>query len=300
MSVSDVYPMEISYGPGRRGPHAPDMMAHPPGGEFQLMHLNLFETNEGPTRSREHFHDVYHIVIFEEADNQIRLNGELLDTHRGLCVMTHPEDSHCFPPKRPGRTVYHALTFRFADMDAPPPATEVLTHYTGIDLRGALPRFTLPETAMLRLPGLLAALRSPLPPRNAIAEARLHQAILGLFLFVAEQLSAGIATRPPDRSPIEAAHAYLDAHYADGPSIAALARDIGVTPAHFGRAFRERYGVSPGRYRDQLRIDAAVNLLQHSDLLIKTIAYELGYPDSSTFSKAFRRHTGRAPLSYRR
>jgi transcriptional regulator GlxA family with amidase domain len=81
--------------------------------------------------------------------------------------------------------------------------------------------------------------------------------------------------------------------------IAQLARDVGVTPAHFGRAFRERYGISPGRYRDQLRIDAAINLLLHSDLLIKTIAYELGYPDSSTFSKAFRRHTGRAPLSYR-
>jgi len=279
-------------------------MTHPAGGAFQLMHLNLFEVNEGPTRSREHFHDVYHLVIFEEADNQMTLNGKLLATHRGLCVMTHPEDSHCFPPKRTGRTVYHALTFRFSDMSTPPPMTEVLTHYTGIDLTGAPPRFTIPETAMLRLPALLAALRSPVPPRNAVASARLHQAVLGLLLFVAgaireSPLRGTGAGTPRDISPVDAARAYLDVHYAERVSIAELARDVGVTPAHFGRAFRERYGISPGRYRDQLRIDAAVNLLQHSDLLIKTIAYELRYPDSSTFSKAFRRHTGRSPLSYR-
>ena len=189
MSLTDISPLTISYGPGARGPRAPRAMTHPACGEFQLMHLNLFEVNEGPTRSREHFHDVYHIVIFEEADNQMRLNGELLETRRGLCVMTHPGDSHCFPPKRAGRTVYHALTFRFADMSTPPPVMEVLTHYTGIDLVGAPTRFTLPESTMLRLPGLLAALRAPLPPRRTIAGARLHQAIMGLLLFVAAIIS---------------------------------------------------------------------------------------------------------------
>ena len=106
MSFHDVFPLAISYGPASHGPTAPQGMAHSVGGAFQLMHLNLFEMNEGPTRSREHLHDVYHVVIFEEADNQMRLNGKLLETHRGLCVMTHPEDSHCFSPKRPGRTEF--------------------------------------------------------------------------------------------------------------------------------------------------------------------------------------------------
>ncbi len=42
-------------------------------------------------------------------------------------------------------------------------------------------------------------------------------------------------------------------------------------------------------------MEATENLLLHSDLLVKPIAFGLGYPDASTFSKAFHRHTGISP-----
>ncbi|MFT5241327.1 MAG: AraC-like DNA-binding protein [Candidatus Promineifilaceae bacterium] len=300
MSIYDTRPISIEFAATSRSPKAPQAMRHPTHGAFQLTHVNLSELHDGPTRSREHRHDVYHLVIFEQAKNQMRLNRGLVNTHRGLCMMTHPDDSHCFPPKQHGRTVYHAFTFRFADMTAPPPLHSVLTHYTGIALPDAPNAFTLPETAMLRLPGMLAAIHSALVPNAGQGATHLYHALLGLFCFVAEQrrAQAGVQSSK-QRPPAVFARNEIDAHYTDRVSIADLAQHAGVTAAHLGRAFQNRYGISPGRYREQLRMEAAVNLLRHSDLLIKTIAYELGYPDASTFSKAFQRHAGISPKSCR-
>ena len=84
------------------------------------------------------------------------------------------------------------------------------------------------------------------------------------------------------------------------PQVAGFWEKFFFKPGNLGYpVFQTRYGISPGRYRDQLRIEAAENLLRKSDLLVKTIAYELGYPDTSTFSKAFHRHTGKSPLARR-
>ena len=113
---------------------------------------------------------------------------------------------------------------------------------------------------MVRLPGMLAAIRSVLPPRSAADTGRLHHAILGLMLFVGEQLSILIREEAPSHAdPARSARNYLDAHYSERISVAELARHSGVTPAHLGRAFHRRYGTSPGRYRDQLRMEAAVD-----------------------------------------
>lgn len=92
---------------------------------------------------------------------------------------------------------------------------------------------------------------------------------------------------------------FLDTHYAGKLSLNEVAQRCGISSEHLSRAFKRRYGITPSRYRDALRMDAANNLLRHSDLLIKEIAYRLGYPDLFTFSKAFRRHYHCAPGSTR-
>ncbi len=155
---------------------------------------------------------------------------------------------------------------------------------------------------MLRLPALLANLRRLIPPRHATDAAHLYHAILDLFLFVAEKSSEEAARQEknPPSPPEIRARLHLDLRYVDGVPLADVAKAVGVSSAHLGRAFKTRYGVSPGHYRDTLRMEAARNLVANSDLLIKEIAFSLGYPDAATFSKAFLRHTGSSPALFRR
>ncbi|MFW5857377.1 MAG: helix-turn-helix domain-containing protein, partial [Planctomycetota bacterium] len=82
-------------------------------------------------------------------------------------------------------------------------------------------------------------------------------------------------------------------------TLADLAAEANLSPEHFARRFRKRYGASPIAYQHSLRIQAARVLLSSSDLLCKEIAARVGFSDIYAFSKAFRKATGLAPTAYR-
>jgi AraC-like DNA-binding protein len=61
-----------------------------------------------------------------------------------------------------------------------------------------------------------------------------------------------------------------------------------------------QHGVSYTRLADQIRFEVASSLLlSKPELGITQIAYELGYRDPGSFSRAFRRRAGMAPVTYR-
>lgn len=80
----------------------------------------------------------------------------------------------------------------------------------------------------------------------------------------------------------------------------AVAAQLYVSPATLRRRFRERLGVSPGRYRRRRMIDRACELMQQTDLTDQQIAERLGFCDPYYFSRCFKQTIGRSPRGYRR
>lgn len=66
----------------------------------------------------------------------------------------------------------------------------------------------------------------------------------------------------------------------------------------FRKLFTEHYHISPGNYIINNRIFNSQKLLTNSELSIKEIAYQLGYVDAYTFSKQFKKITGRSPSDF--
>ena len=93
---------------------------------------------------------------------------------------------------------------------------------------------------------------------------------------------------------------YIEQHLRDGFSLSALAGVADLSPFHFSRAFKESFGLPPYRYLNERRMKVAKTLLARSDISITQIALELGFSESSSFSTAFRKHTGSTPTDYRR
>ena len=67
----------------------------------------------------------------------------------------------------------------------------------------------------------------------------------------------------------------------------------------FPAAFDSTYGKSPLIFINNRIILEAKRLVLYSDLMIKEIAYMLGYDDPSYFVKHFKRHTGYLPSEFR-
>ncbi|WP_411142818.1 GyrI-like domain-containing protein [Streptomyces sp. x-80] len=78
-----------------------------------------------------------------------------------------------------------------------------------------------------------------------------------------------------------------------------LAEVAGFSPRHWHRIFVSAFGESLPALVKRVRLQRAVSLLVSGTMPIRRIAVECGYPDLSSFTRAFRAGTGTTPAWYR-
>ncbi len=145
-------------------------------------------------------------------------------------------------------------------------------------------------------PGCANASR-PAPRRECRALARDERAFDVLALVGGAEL---VVPNARDAARIDAVRERLAGDVGASASLAAIARDAGLSPFHLARRFRARTGTSLHQYRLALRLAAAqARLLDGADDLTH-LALDLGFASLAHFSAAFRHAYGRSPSSVRR
>jgi AraC-like DNA-binding protein len=91
----------------------------------------------------------------------------------------------------------------------------------------------------------------------------------------------------------------IESQLASPLSLAGIADDVGVSPAHASRVFRRAYGTSIVAYVQEARVDRAKRLLVDTDRSVTEIAFVVGFTSPAYFSRLFTRLTGQAPSSWR-
>jgi len=93
----------------------------------------------------------------------------------------------------------------------------------------------------------------------------------------------------------------LDAVVADpaaNHTLPAMARRAGVSARHVTRLFDE-VGVTPARYVEQVRMEAARAMLETGDDTLAVVARRAGFGSPESLRRAFMRHLGVVPSAYR-
>lgn len=114
------------------------------------------------------------------------------------------------------------------------------------------------------------------------------------------QFSTPMLAQVPRSEPMRELQAYIDANPGSDLSVPALARHAGMSERHFSRVFTEQTGMSPGKYVERSRAEAARLLLETTDHPLKRVARESGHGTTETLYRAFRRHWKVSPGDYRR
>lgn len=81
--------------------------------------------------------------------------------------------------------------------------------------------------------------------------------------------------------------------------VADISNYIGINRSYFTNIFKQRVGISPGKYLNCIKIRESAQLLASSNLPIQEIARRIGYDNPLTFSKMFKRAYGVSPKHYR-
>ncbi|HEY4378359.1 MAG TPA: helix-turn-helix domain-containing protein, partial [Acidimicrobiales bacterium] len=131
-----------------------------------------------------------------------------------------------------------------------------------------------------------------------------HQVAAWLVVFVRRpggqaQFSAQLRATPARTPAIAELQRWLPDHLGDDLTVEALAARAAMSPRSFARAFRSETGTTPAAHVEELRVEAARRLLEHSELTVAAIAGHVGLRHAETLHRAFHRRLGTTPDRYR-
>ena len=87
---------------------------------------------------------------------------------------------------------------------------------------------------------------------------------------------------------------------AKAPGIASIAKSLNISASRLRRIFKQKTGVSFGRYIKTVRLQRAQTLLQETRLSVKQIRIEVGLFDHSHFARDYKKEFGESPSETRK
>jgi transcriptional regulator GlxA family with amidase domain len=114
------------------------------------------------------------------------------------------------------------------------------------------------------------------------------------------QFASAVWVPRAERSSVRAAQARIESEPADDHSLPTLARAAAMSVRHFARVFRDEVGVTPARYVEQVRVEAARRELEQTDHTLDVVAARCGIGSAETLRRVFIRRLNVTPEAYRR
>jgi transcriptional regulator GlxA family with amidase domain len=109
------------------------------------------------------------------------------------------------------------------------------------------------------------------------------------------RLDVGVTANPALRLVLDGVVAQPAADH----SLKALSSRAGFSARHLTRVFRRELGLTPGRYVERVRVEAAKARLQHGDEPLAAVARSAGFGSEETMRRAFWREVATTPAGYR-
>lgn len=105
--------------------------------------------------------------------------------------------------------------------------------------------------------------------------------------------------RRTSRNKLDGALGYIEKNYAQPISEQEVARECGMSPFEFSRAFRAAHGITFRDYLSDCRLVQSKRLLSIAQVSVSDVAAMAGFNDPSYFARLFRKRTGISPSAYR-
>jgi len=113
------------------------------------------------------------------------------------------------------------------------------------------------------------------------------------------QFSAQLATQAADRQPLRELQAWIVEHPDAELSVPTLARRVAMSPRNFARVFAHEVGMTPARFVETVRVEAARRRLEESSHGVDAVAAACGFGTAEAMRRTFLRRLRVPPSAYR-
>ena len=243
-----------------------------------------------------HWHDCFEMEFFCEGEGVHILNGEAIAVKKGTIHLLTPADFHTlYKKEESGDMKCYSVNFNEYALSAE--LIKMICEY-GAPLSTTVDGEDY-EILQKEFAALEKEYRSDSPLRNMMMENMFEKIIIIFWRALTRKGHESKRQFLRHDSTVRYIVTYLRIHFREQVSLAALAKEVHLTPNYVGDIFRRETGVSFTDYVQRLRINYATNLLVSSDLPIAYISEQSGFHSVSYFIRTFRLVTGKTPLEYR-
>jgi transcriptional regulator GlxA family with amidase domain len=102
-----------------------------------------------------------------------------------------------------------------------------------------------------------------------------------------------------DRPTVRAVQDLIESDPGADHRLPVLAESAAMSVRHFARVFTEEVGLTPARYVEKVRVEAARRQLEETDDTLPLVATACGFGSEETLRRAFHRQLGVPPDAYR-
>ncbi len=113
------------------------------------------------------------------------------------------------------------------------------------------------------------------------------------------QFSAYLTSEPARHPDLRDMQAWIMDHPTEDFRIEAIAERMAMSPRNFARVFLTETGMTPAKFVERARIDAARYYLESTELPIETVADKSGFRDPERMRRTFHRLLGVSAQDYR-
>jgi AraC family transcriptional regulator len=93
---------------------------------------------------------------------------------------------------------------------------------------------------------------------------------------------------------------YMHGHLHSAIYLKDLARETGISTAHYARMFRQSTGITPHQYLLRQRVERARDLIENQPMRLAEVALTCGFADQQHMARVFRQMTGLSPKAFRK
>ena len=113
------------------------------------------------------------------------------------------------------------------------------------------------------------------------------------------QFSTHLRLQAAQRRPLRELQTWMLDHLHENLGVEALAEHAGMSPRNFARAFQRETKLTPAKYVETIRLDAARRRLEEAASSIEQVAAETGFGTLESLRRSFQRNLNISPGAYR-
>lgn len=281
-----------------------DMVCEAPtGGGVEIVPMPHFFTTKPIIETQQsHVHNFYEIIWFTEGEGVHTVDFREYPVCPGTLFFVAPGQVHNFDAHYEGQSGYVLKVCSDLMSEACGEAIDIL-RYRLFDVDTA-PYRHIDAVAAERLERIVAQLRE----ENALAHAVGHKdylrALVRMLIINIERACSDCGASFTQRATTAqttflAFRRLLDREHRRLHSVKEYAMELGVSTKTLTNHIAECSPHSPLEIINGRLVLESKRMLRYSNMMVKEIAFELGFDDPSYFVKFFKRQTGQLPADFR-